>query len=206
MADLIITVGITAAGKSTIASHVAASLDLLLIPEAAFKRTLQPQYLPEHGLNEQLRDLGYAAAEAVARTALMQNRSVIIDASFVSQSRRLGVYQIARTLGVPMAILHVGCSDPGEIGRRLARRRENPSHHRDHAYDPIVHDYVSSIYEPLTRSELRSSPVALVVDVETAPGKVHTRSTSMKSGTDASSPIGHLPDIARAFVDHLRTQ
>ena len=74
---LIVTMGHTASGKTTISRYLSAKLGVKYISEGEMKRSLVENYTYKDSLNEELRDQGYSlASEKVV--SLFERENILI--------------------------------------------------------------------------------------------------------------------------------
>jgi len=132
--SLIITCGLMGSGKSTIAHELAfelgiaiASSDLVRKELAAVPPTAHDQAAYAEGIyTPAYNQATYAKLLAQAETALRGGQSIIIDATFRSQTDRARFRQLAERLQVPFYIIQTGCSEQ-LVKERLEARQQNPA-------------------------------------------------------------------------------
>ncbi|MFQ6019422.1 MAG: AAA family ATPase [Dehalococcoidia bacterium] len=126
---LIITCGLTASGKSTLARRLAQEGDLALISSDLVRKELaglapQERRFEPFGrgiYSSAFSDRTYRALLERAAAALQEGRSVIVDASFVRRKHRLWMRRLAAREGADFHCLEFRASEAA-IRRRLAGR------------------------------------------------------------------------------------
>lgn len=126
---LIITCGLSGSGKSTVARQAAESLGGIVVRSDNLRKQLAGMELGERDesafgqgiYNPQMTENTYGAMLQHATAITAAGRWAILDATYPTQKYRRAAAEMARTLGLPFAILH--CSAPrAELLRRLAAR------------------------------------------------------------------------------------
>ena len=126
---LVITCGLTATGKSTLARRLGEAAGFEVVSSDVVRKALaglQPSerrfepfrrgiYAPD------VTDRTYEALLEETRRVLDEGRSVVVDASFVRREHRLRAQRLAREVGAQFACLEFQASDAA-VRRRLARR------------------------------------------------------------------------------------
>jgi hypothetical protein len=128
-AMLVITCGLPATGKSTLAHAVSRAAGFGMLSSDVVRKELaglhphEHAYIPfEAGIySPEFTDRTYAALLAQARERLLSGRSVILDAAFVRRSHRRLARRLARETGAQFVCIHLEAGDE-TIRRRLARR------------------------------------------------------------------------------------
>lgn len=135
---LILTCGLPASGKSTVAEAIAAPLGAVLLHSDVRRKVLAQVPLHEHrregygsGLYApELKQRTYDSLLASAREALLHGRNAVVDATFPDAARRAPFRELARELGRPFALVHA-TADEGEIRRRFEARERDPEQASD---------------------------------------------------------------------------
>lgn len=129
---VICSIGLTAAGKTTLLKKVAHMCNIFFISEATIKRNMvQGEYNISNSMDEELRSQGYKAAIELAfdYLSIAGNNVVIIDASFHQLFRRLWIYDeiIKRKItDVSVVWLYCKCDNESIIKRRINQRYIDP--------------------------------------------------------------------------------
>ena len=126
---LIITCGLTATGKSSLARHLAQEAELVLISSDVVRKELVGLRPQEHRFepfrsgiySSAFTDRTYRELLKRARTHLSEGKSVIVDASFGQRKHRQWARRLAESQGAEFCCLEVRASDMS-IRRRLSRR------------------------------------------------------------------------------------
>jgi aminoglycoside phosphotransferase family enzyme/predicted kinase len=158
---LLLTTGLIASGKSTVAAGLAAALDLRLYSSDRLRKELAG-VTPETSQQAAYRAGVYSAAmtrrtyEALAeraRQALAQGHSVVLDASFAKRAERRRLEALAREMGAECCVLE--CWAPEAVLRQRLRARERGpgtiSDAREEILAPFQRDY-----EPVQADETAS--------------------------------------------------
>jgi hypothetical protein len=155
---LLITTGLIGSGKSHLATGVAAALDLSVFSsdrlrkEQAGLEAETPQRVAYGtGIYSAARSRKtYAALADLARQALRQGQSVVLDASFARRAERQRMATLARQVGADFFVLE--CWAPETVLRdRLAQRERVPGTISDGRWD-IFPQFLRH-YEPVQTSE-----------------------------------------------------
>lgn len=126
---LVLTCGLPATGKSTVARAVAAPFEAVVLRSDVRRKQLVGLRPTERAAapfregiyGESLTARTYAALLEAAARALAEGRTVVVDASFSRVEQRRPFAALAASSGVPLAVLDVGV--PGEVAAaRLAAR------------------------------------------------------------------------------------
>lgn len=155
---LLITTGLIGSGKSRLAEGIAAALDLRLFSSDRLRKEragLQPE-TPQRvaygvGLySVSARRQTYRALAELAREALDDRQSVILDAAFPNADQRQCMALLARKAKADFYILD--CYAPEEIIRdRLAKRMQSPTSISDGRLE--IFSEFQRAYEPVQRTE-----------------------------------------------------
>ncbi len=130
---LIMTTGLIGTGKSTIAQGVAEALDLHLFSSDRVRKEragLSPETPQRVAYGEGLYSAStseqtYDALAALARTALQQGDSVVVDAAFSKQTQRTQIQHLAAEMGAECYL--IDCVAPEAVIReRLEKRMHTP--------------------------------------------------------------------------------
>jgi uncharacterized protein len=127
---LFITCGLTGSGKSTLAAQLSFELGIATYNSDRVRKQMAslppdtPMRIPfETGLYSTAASVAtYAELLRLAEVELAADRSVIIDACFLSREQRRPFRQLAARIGVPYVVLHCSCPDT-EQRRRLVERK-----------------------------------------------------------------------------------
>ena len=128
---LVIMVGLTGSGKSTVAARAAELLSGTLLSSDATRKTLAgialqaKVYVPfgEGLYNEDWNERTYAAMMHATSPVLASGGCAILDASFLRKRQRQAAYELAREYGA--RVLVIECNAPEKVLReRLAQRVE----------------------------------------------------------------------------------
>ena len=122
---LFVTVGHTAAGKTTLSKYMRDNPNIIFdyIEEGQIKRDIMGVYSTMDSLNEHLRDKAYGIAIDRAYKSLM-TKNVLIDASFHKLERRIWIYDMLKKYGgeIPVIWLYCYCPNLTKVEKRIANR------------------------------------------------------------------------------------
>jgi uncharacterized protein len=130
-AMLVITVGLTGTGKSTVAADIAKSLRAEVISSDVTRKQLLGMDPEKRALDEyragvyapDVTQRTYDAMLDAAREELMAGKSVVLDASFLRRDHRKAAARLARETGAQFACVEV-VADANVVRKRLAARVE----------------------------------------------------------------------------------
>jgi predicted kinase len=159
---LIITCGVSASGKTTLAKMLADKLNLIhLISDIERKRqadielsancsdkVLQGLYSPEQTANT------YQRLNDLSQLCLQAGNGVIVDATFRSQAQRNNFAKLAQTLNVPFIIVH--CDSPETALRERLHHRQQGKPHLSEATQDVLSMQLKK-FETLSSEELSQS-------------------------------------------------
>jgi aminoglycoside phosphotransferase family enzyme/predicted kinase len=126
---LILTHGLSASGKSTVARNLAAEMPMVRLPADLVRKRMAgldpfdtsappPAGLYDHEFTEQV----YGELRRLADLALDAGWNTIVDATFLTAERRRPLMELAVERGLPVLCLH--CRAPeAELRRRIVARR-----------------------------------------------------------------------------------
>jgi hypothetical protein len=156
---LLITTGLIGSGKSSVAEGVAAALDLHLVSSDQVRKTRAglspdtPQRV-EYGTgiyHAAASRQTYETLAGLARTALDEGHSVIVDATFSRQEERQRMATLAQEGGADFFLLE--CCAPVEVIRaRLEARRRTPGVISDGRWDILPQ--LQRDYEPIENDSM----------------------------------------------------
>ena len=170
---LLITTGLIASGKSTVATGVAAALDMPLLRSDVVRKALaglSPQTSAQDAYGAGIYSASatrhtYDVLVAEARAALTHGYSVLLDASFAQQAERQRLAALAQEVGADYCLLE--CQASEEVLRtRLQARQHMPASISD-AREDILAAFQRD-YEPIQAGE-----AACHVSVDTTRGVEH---------------------------------
>jgi hypothetical protein len=128
-AMLVITCGLSASGKSFVASQLAPLIDAEIISSDVTRKRLAG--LTTEGsaavgykvgiYSDEMNERTYAALFDEARKLLLNGGSVILDAAFLRRDHRRAAARLARETGAQFASVHV-TADEADIRKRMERR------------------------------------------------------------------------------------
>lgn len=150
---LVLTCGLPASGKSTLARELARALRAPLLASDARRKqlagltpTARTGDAWEEGIySVNASDRVYASLLGDAGRALDAGRSVVVDATFAAEARRAPFLDLADERGVPLLLVEAVVA-VDEAHRRLAARRLDRQQVSD--ADVVVYERLREAYEP----------------------------------------------------------
>ena len=129
---VIMMMGVSGSGKSTIAKRIASNFDAIHIRSDAVRKRLfdlrpdqsSPKEMRSELYSEETSDRVFASMQAVCEVLLRGGYPVILDATFIKQHTRLPFEQIAQQFSVPLVILYCH-ADPADLEARIQQRLAN---------------------------------------------------------------------------------
>jgi hypothetical protein len=126
---LVLTHGLSASGKSTIAKELAAELPMIRLRADLLRKRMAGMDPFDHDkappaalYAPEFTDRVYAELARLAALALDAGWNAIVDATFLTPDRRAPLYALARQRGLPALCLH--CRAPeSELKQRIVARR-----------------------------------------------------------------------------------
>jgi uncharacterized protein len=130
---LVVTMGLPASGKTTLARALAGRLGLVYLSSDVLRKRLAGLRPTEHRFEGYQRGLysrassqrTYALVRRRAARWLRRGRSVVLDATYGRAQQRAEIRRLARRMGVPLVFL-VCQADEGVLRARLAARSHDP--------------------------------------------------------------------------------
>ncbi len=155
---LVMMMGVSGSGKSTIARQIAARHDMIHVRSDAIRKALHGLYLHEHSTDalrpqmysERSSDTVFSRMLEIARLLLDAGYGVIADATFIRLSRRLPFLTLAMKLGIPLVIVQCSASE-SVLAKRIvdrAQAQQDPSE----ADVAVMQNQLKHV-EPLTAEE-----------------------------------------------------
>jgi len=178
-ARLVITCGLSGSGKSTIAGQLCEQAGMIQIRSDIERKRLAGLAADDRsgsGVGDGLYTADrtqetYRQLEELARLVVQAGYSVIVDATFLEQSRRAGFQALAASLQVPFVILHCQADD-AELERRIVARAAAGTDPSEAGLEVL---YAQRRHrQPLTAGELRYT-----VAVDTAHYDIHALQTAI---------------------------
>jgi predicted kinase len=193
---IVMMMGRTAAGKTTLARFLSKRLGARHVSEAALKRALILDYQVADSLDEALRDLGYAAAAAVARQCLLRSESVIVDAAYHRRQRRQELFDATALPLRQLVAIYCACSEIDETRRRIeARQLATPSPFTQaNSFD--VYRHINGTFEEVAIDEIKEVAPSAIVSFDS-----WTNSWSIDSN---NLPSATYLELSAALEDYVR--
>jgi predicted kinase len=165
---IILMIGRTASGKTTISKMLSESLDAFHLKVAQYKRVVKPDYCAKDSLSESIRDKGYLLAIHSAKDLIDSNNSLVIDSSFSLKSRRKLIWD--NLLPVTESMVVINFLDIGsEATQRRLQEREGREHEdiQFHASSFKVYEHINGHFEQFSPQEVGTQKSVNVIDVNT---------------------------------------
>lgn len=143
---LIIFGGLPGTGKTTTAKILLRKLSAVYLRIDTIENTLAQKYMKA----SEIKDAGYAVAQAVAAENLRFNKYVIVDSVNPLKITRQAWHQVAEKINVSFLDVEFVCSDPVEHKRRIENRKSDISGFSLPTWDQVV----NRIYEQRTDERL----------------------------------------------------
>jgi predicted kinase len=138
---LIIVCGLQGTGKTVVATKIAEKTDAVLLRTDVIRKELFPH--PTYG-KEEIESI-YDEMFGRAKKLLVDERTVILDATFAEKHNRHRAKKIADEAGSQFKMVEVICPDEEIIRERLKKRTEDES---DAQYEQYLN--YKKIFEPIT--------------------------------------------------------
>ena len=168
---IIISIGHTAAGKTTLLRRLSTVFNLSFISEGALKRSLVEKYENSCSVDEDLRSNGYKLALQKAMTILKSENTVILDASFHKKFRRMWVYEYLNQFNLysnaHILWIYCYCSNRDVVKSRIHLREISKIKNADNQADKMfIYDYIIKEFDPVSINDfpLDSKSSVLVID------------------------------------------
>lgn len=153
---LILTIGLPGSGKSTFARRLAPMIDAVILESDALRRLLFAEPAYSRAENRRL----FAALHAAARSLILAGRSVIIDATNVSEADRRPLYDVAAETGA--RLIQLGFTAPEDVIEERLRRRADAPDPRDSSSAGL------SVYRRMAARAEAPSPEHWTIDTSNA--------------------------------------
>lgn len=167
---LLVTVGHTAAGKTTLSKYMRDNPKIVFkyIEEGQIKRDIIGSYSTSDSLNENLRDEAYGIAIDRAYELLPLN-NVLIDASFHKYARRLKVYEMLNkyTGEVPVIWFYCFCPNLSKVQKRIAERRKAAKAAENQADSMAIYYHIIDTFDIPDVSEIPSGIKGAIIYINT---------------------------------------
>jgi predicted kinase len=155
---LLLTMGLIASGKSTVADGIATALDLQLISSDRVRKELvgvEPATSQQSAYGTGLYSAAmtqrtYGALAERARQLLSRGESVVLDASFAKRAERQRMAALAQEMKAECCVLE--CWAPEAVLRARLRARQGSSTSISDAREPILSPFRRD-YEPMQTTE-----------------------------------------------------
>lgn len=172
---LIISVGHTAAGKTTLLKFLRTHFDAIYISESEIKRSLVSSYSSSDSLDEELRDGAYKIAVEKAVSLLQINNTVLLDASFHKLFRRNWVYDEITKIKDAIVIiwLNVFCDDISKVKERIKNREEcEQKTYENQADKYYIFEHISNTFDKVEILSFPNSCPTVLFTINTNINKI----------------------------------
>jgi len=169
---IIVSIGHTAAGKTSLLNYLSNKLNLSYIEEGQIKRDLLPaEYTSKDSLNEDLRDKAYKIAIERAILLLKEKRNIALDASFHRNYRRQWVYDLlVNNLDLkPIIIwLYVYCNNKYKVKIRINNRfNSNTKTAKNQADKFYIFEHIINTFDEVNLSSFPANYRSIILNVDT---------------------------------------
>lgn len=174
MKYIIVTVGHTAAGKTTLARFISNYLNSDYISEGEIKRSLLDKYTSEDSLNENLRDQGYLIAIKKIVSILENKDVVVLDASFHKLLRRKWLYEAIKEFNnYEIVWLYCHCDDLLIIKNRIGKRNKDINKCADNQADKLsIYEHIISTFDSMDINTLPDYIATTIIEIDTNQNKI----------------------------------
>lgn len=173
-----ITVGHTAAGKTTLSRMLSEIFKIEYISEGKIKRSLKSSYSSFDSLDEHLRNEGYKKAIEQMADVLKTFDSVILDASFHKKYRRQWVYDTLKTITghkIFVVWFFCECPDNDTVKERISKRKSSCVKHADNQADIYeIYEHISTTFDMPKISEFPSTIPSAIIKINTFSTTIET--------------------------------
>ena len=161
-----ITVGHTAAGKSTLAQALCKKLNIFYISAGDIKRIFVKNYSAKNSLDPLLLDKGYTGATIKSIEVLKEHESVLIDATFFQKHRRVAIESEIRKIYKNTIIiwLYCDCSDYEKVVNRIKKRSEMPENIGNQADNVEVYNHILNNFDILDIEKFSKDTIIISID------------------------------------------
>lgn len=171
---VLITIGRTAAGKTTLAKYIAKKSHAIYIPEAAIKRLLRPHYKSDDSLDEKLRDIAYRAAIAACRAVIDYGINAFVDASFHRRKRRTWLYKSIEGAVSGLLVFYCKCPNKKKIRDRILDRQRYPNTAETQANSMKIYKHINLCFQEPSMSEFPEGLPFLMFEIDTDSNEMKT--------------------------------
>jgi len=163
-----ITVGHTAAGKSTFAQAVAEKCGIIYISAGDIKRSSVENYSARNSLDSFLLDKGYTGATIKAIEVLGKQDSVLVDATFFQKERRISIeYEIRKIFKKTIIVwLYCNCSNYEKVVKRIKKRFEMSENEGEQADDVTVYNYILNNFDNLNIDQFTECTIIVSINTD----------------------------------------
>jgi len=163
-----ITVGHTAAGKSTLAQALCKKLDIVYISAGDIKRSFVKNYSAKNSLDPLLLDKGYTGATMKSIEALKEHESVLIDATFFQKHRRVAIESEIRKNYEKTIIIWLYCDCPNyeKVVNRIKKRSEMPENVGNQADNVEVYNHILNNFDILNIENFSKDTIIISIDTQ----------------------------------------
>ncbi len=164
---VLLVMGRTASGKTTIAERLSSRLSFKYIPCAYFKRLVKADYSASDSLDDNLRDQGLKLAVNEGISDLRKS-GIVFDSSFGSKIRREYVINSFSDRADSFYYIYCISSDIKETQNRISARKGHEQEDiQYHASDFKVYEHINSTFEEPDINELSGYKNSNIITIDT---------------------------------------
>jgi predicted kinase len=199
-AILISMTGRTAAGKTSLAKYLVAKIPAHYVPEAAIKRLFRPNYTTRDSLDEELRDVAYAAAIAAAAEYTAKGEIVVLDAAFHALSRRHRLYESIIGESAGLVMLYCLCDDLSQVRTRIERRLSVPGLPETQANSMSIYEFIDANFDELQPQEFPAKVPTTLFRLDTARNSLESVVTYGIATRMHQDYVARIGSLVRAYL------
>lgn len=169
---IIVSVGHTAAGKTTLLRNISESFKFPFVSEGSIKRSLVNDYQNSCSIDEELRSCGYKIAINNVIEMLTEFDKVVLDASFHKLFRRLWIYDMLSKAGMDSKVhviwIYCKCPSRAKVQQRIHLREISKIKNADNqANKMFIYDYIMREFDEVYIEDFPTNYDSSIIAVDT---------------------------------------